>query len=222
MANMLKGPRMTRVLGWLLGMHLLFGPAGQAAAEIIVHVGDARVAESQSGFVDVYFEVHDGPYDLRAYMIELNLSGPAGGVRLTHWGEPADALAPGQLGSQVPGRPVLPGPTAAVWGYFSEGVPLYDGAGLLRVYFETDLGSAGEYQVSIDPSLLRTNFSNAAGDLLSDLTGIRYTSGRLEVVPEPAMAALLGMSAACLAAVQLRRSRRRREGRAARSPGSRR
>ncbi len=201
-------PRTIACLRAWLAICLLVGLAGPASAEMVLHAGDAQADESASGYFDVFFEVHGGPYDLRVYMLELSVSDPGGNVTLTHLGEPENALFPGRTGNPTPGRPELPGPTVAVWDYFPTSVPLSDGAGLLRVYFETAPGSMGEYQVTIDSSLLRTNLSNNAGQLLSELTTVSFIAGQLDVVPEPSGAWLLAAAGCCLVLLGQRVRRR--------------
>jgi hypothetical protein len=179
-------------------------------AGIIVHVGDAQATESGAGYFDVSCEVQGGPYDLMTYMIELGVSGPTNGLRLTGLGTPANPISPTMTVQPTPNRPELPGSIASGVVNFGPGsAPLPDGAGLMRVYFETDPGSAGEYQIAVDADLLRTNFADGATELITDA---RYTPGRIDVsaVPEPSsiiLAATLGL--AVLAVGSYRRRQRR-------------
>jgi hypothetical protein len=191
---------------------LLLALASPAAANIIFHVGNASVAETQESFFDVTCEVTGGQYDLKSYMIELNLTGTPGGVRFTRFDEPSAALFPGQIAEQVSGRPVLPGISASAMDTGLNDAIMANGSGLLRVYFQADPGSAGTYDVSVNPSLQRTNFSNAQAQLLSSLTTVEFTPGELQVlpVPEPAAAPLLLAAVGLCLAISggLRRVRR--------------
>jgi hypothetical protein len=175
-------------------------PAGLCRADVNVRVKDATVTESQEGYVDVYCGVTDGSYDLMVYMVELGLSGPGSGVRFTHFGTPDNPVFPSQIAQQVDGRPQMPGSVAAAIDYTVSALPLADGAGILRAYFETDPGSVGDYLVSIDPDPLRTNFTNGNGKLFSSFTSVQYTPGQLHVlpVPEPPTLALLLALGPCL------------------------
>jgi len=194
----------------LLAVGLSLWLATPARAGMIVHVGDAQATESGGGYVDVTCEVQGGPYDLMTYMIELGVSGPTGGLRLTGFGVPANPVSPAMSVQPTPNRPLLPGNIAAGLVNFAPGsVPLPNGAGLMRVYFETDPGSAGQYQVAIDASLLRTNFTDGATDLITDVS---YTPGRIDVgvVPEPSAIVLAGtMGLIVFAAGSFRRRQRR-------------
>jgi hypothetical protein len=194
----------------LLAVGLSLWLATPARAGMIVHVGDAQATESGGGYVDVTCDVQGGPYDLMTYMIELGVSGPTGGLRLTGFGVPANPLSPTMAVQPTPNRPLLPGTVAAGWVNFApDSVPVTSGAGLMRAYFETDAGSAGEYHVAIDAAVLRTNFTNGETDLITDVS---YTPGRIDVgvVPEPSAIVLAGtMGLIVFAAGSFRRRQRR-------------
>jgi len=167
---------------------VLFAP-GRATAEMMVVVGSTEVLPGQSGFLDVSFEVVDETYSLAAYLIELNRSGPDSGVRFTEFAEPDNAIFPGQVAAQTATRPGLPGPIAAANDILPAGENLItDGAGLLRVLFETDLDSLGVYDVTVDTSAALTNFSDGSGALIP-IDG--FVAGTITVVPEPSGLLLL-------------------------------
>jgi hypothetical protein len=157
---------------------VLFGP-GRATAEMRIVVGS----------VDVSFEVRGETYSLAAYQIELNLSGPDDGVRFTGFAEADNAIFPGQVAIQTAGRPTLPGATAAANDILLDDEnPITDGAGLLRILFESTPGSLGVHDVTADASVQRTNFSDGSGVLV---TIDQFVAGTITVVPEASSLALL-------------------------------
>lgn len=166
-----------------------------SVAELILHVGDVTTVEGQTGFVDVFFEVTSGTPRLAGYQIELELSGPTSNVQLQELGEAARAVFPGQVAETTTGRPSLPGFTAAANDFIfpSADNPLgenliEDGAGMVRVLFATDLGSAGVYNVIIDRDPLHTNLSDG---LASPIPIDGFADGTITVVPEPSSRSLL-------------------------------
>jgi hypothetical protein len=181
----------------VLSVILLILVANNALADLIAHVGNAQVTEGGSGYIDVFFDIPPGTtdtYALAGYMVEMNITNPTSKIRFTQFAEPQNAIFPNSTPGQTPLRPVLPGSTAAATDELSTGEnTIFDKAGLVRVLFTTDSGSAGTYTVSIDPSLARTNFSKGNGDLLNNLTTVSYVSGTITVspVPEPSMLVLL-------------------------------
>jgi hypothetical protein len=163
---------------WLLGL-----PAGIADAAPAVRVNDAGAIEGQSGCFDVIFEVSSGTFDLVAYVIELNVSGPTGGVRFTHFAEPRNPVFPGSVAEPVPDSPPLPAASAWAYDYLPAGsAAILDRAGLLRVWFETDLDSAGVYDVVVIAEPSRTNFADEFGGLLPVVS---FLPGRITVIPDP-------------------------------------
>jgi hypothetical protein len=166
-------------------------------ADLIVQVGNAQVTEGGSGYIDVFFQFPGGTtqtYALAGYVIELDLSGPTSNVLFTQFGEPQNAIFPGSTPNQTLSRPSLPGNIAAANDQLPVGEnPIVNNAGLIRVNFQSESGSAGSYNVTIDPTLSRTNFSNGSSILLSDLTTIHFQSGTITVnpVPEPTILTLL-------------------------------
>lgn len=163
--------------------------ASPASAELLLSVTSPTVLEGQAGYVDVYFEVPAGEYRLAGYMIELLISGPTDGVRFTALDEPENAIFPGRSPRSTLLRPELPGPVAAANDDLPAGEHLIsDGAGLIRVWFETDPGSMGVYTVTIDTHPARTNFSDGQANLLP-VSG--FAPGAMTVVPEPSTAMLL-------------------------------
>ena len=149
------------------------------------------MTEGGSGFVDVFFNVPPtAAFGLAAYQIELDLSGPTTKVHFSQLAEPQNAVFPGRTPLQTASRPALPGAIAAATDDLPSGEnTIVNNAGLIRVNFDTELGSAGTYSITIDPSLVRTNFTNGNGDLLSELTTVSYVSGNITVnpVPEPSV-----------------------------------
>ena len=167
-------------VGWL---------AGPATAEMIVHVGDASVVEGASGFFDVFVEVTPPQPKLAFYMVELKLSDPTADVRFIGFAEANNAIFPGQIPTQTAARPGLPGRTAAANDFLLAGEnPTEDGKGLFRVLFETDPGSLGVYDVTLEADLLRTNFSDGMGAVVPIN---RFMGGTITVVPEPSSLLLL-------------------------------
>jgi len=166
-------------------------------ADLIVQVGNAQVAEGGSGYVDVFFEIPGGTtqtYALAGYMLELDLSGPTSNVLFTQFSEPQNAIFPGSTPKQTISRPSLPGNIAAANDELAVGEnTIVNNAGIIRVNFQSEPSSAGSYNVTIDPTPSRTNFSNGSGTLLSDLTTIHFQSGTITInpVPEPTILTLL-------------------------------
>ena len=188
-----RGSRWT-VWAVLAAVLLVLGPR-TATAEIILHVQDAEVIAGESGFFDVFFEVTDGTPMLAGYQIELNLSDADAGIRFTDFGEAEDAVFPGQVAEQTFGRPTLPGPTAAANDFIWSGEnPILDGAGLLRVFFEADLGSSG-VQVTVDPDPLLTSLSDGLGTIVP-IDG--FVAGTITVVPEPSTLILCALGCICM------------------------
>jgi len=181
---------------------VLFAPS-QATAEIMVVVGSAEVLPGQSSFLDVSFEVVDETYSLAAYMIELNLSGPDSRVRFTGFGEADNAIFPGQVALQTTSRPALPGATAAANDILLTGEnPITDGAGLIRLLFETDADSLGIYDVTVDTTAELTNFSDGLWTLIPI---DQFVPGAITVVPEPSSFHLLWAIGALGIAILMRR-----------------
>ena len=165
---------------------LLLAP-GEAAAELIVIVDDVTATAGQPGFLDVSFDVADQSPSLAGYQIELTVTGPDSGVRFTGFAEPADAVFPGQSARKLDGLE-LPGNTVAVYDYLCCGEkPINDGSRLLRLLFETDPGILDTYTVTVNPSPLRTAFSDGSGALLPI---DQFVAGSITVVPEPSAAIL--------------------------------
>ena len=160
----------------ILSVVLLILVANNAQADLIAQVGDAQVTEGGSGYIDVFFDIPAGTtdtYTLGSYMVELNITNPTSNIRFTQFAEPQNAIFPNSTPSQTPLRPVLPGTTAAANDELSVGEnTIFDKAGLIRVLFTTDSGSAGSYTVSIDPSLARTNFSRSTTATRANSTSI--------------------------------------------------
>ena len=139
----------------------------KATAEVIVGVSEAQLIPGHLGFLDVYFMVSDETYSLAGYQVELILSGPDSGVRFTGFAEPPNAIFPGRKPIKTASRPELPGNIAAGNDFiFSGDNPIEDGAGIMRVLFETDIDSQGIYTVEVDTNIVRTNFSNGSGELI--------------------------------------------------------
>ncbi len=188
----------------LAAVLLVLGPR-TATAELIVLAQNVEVIAGESGFFDVFFEVIDESPMLAGYQIELNLSDADAGIRFTGFGEADDAVFPGQVAEQTFGRPTLPGATAAANDLLWSGEnPIVNGAGLLRVFFEADLGSSG-VEVTVDPDPLRTSLSDGLGTLLT-IDG--FVAGTITVVPEPSTV-ILWMSG-CVGVLIYRHRRRRR------------
>jgi hypothetical protein len=164
-------------------------------ADLIVQVGSAQVTEGASGYIDVFFNVPPtAAFGLAAYQIELDLSAPTTKVNFSQLAEPQNAVFPGRTPLQTASRPALPGAIAAANDDLPSGEnTIVNNAGLIRVNFDTALGSAGVYSITIDPSPVLTNFSDGNGVSLSDLTTVSYVSGNITVnpVPEPAVIFML-------------------------------
>lgn len=177
--------------------------SGTATAEMIIVVDNVTVMAGQSGFLDISFDVTGESASLAAYQIEMILTGPDSGVRFTGLAEPDAPVFPGQTPAHTPKRPALPGNVAAGNDYLPSGEdPIEDGARLLRLLFETDPGSLGIYDVTVDPSLVRTNFSDGSGALIP-IT--QFVAGSITVVPEPSSLALLcGVGALAVMVVRRR------------------
>lgn len=162
---------------------LLWLSAEPADAELAVRVMDGAAIEGELGYFDVVFVVSSGTFDLSSYMIELSISGPTTGVQFTHFAEPRNPVFPGSIAESLPGHFSFPGTIAAPYDYLLAGSsPILDGTGLVRIWFETELGSAGVYDVIINPALPQTNFSNDLGELLP-VAG--FLPGSITVIPEP-------------------------------------
>ena len=185
----------------------------ECRASIVLRVGDAQVTEGESGYVDVFFELENGQYNLAAYAICLRLFENPAGVRFTGAELPPNSLLPGEFfDSTVTDHTVCADDLLLFAGF---DVPITDGSVLLRLLFQTDLGSVGTYAVAVNQDLLATNFSDGFGDLLFvddslNWVGIRFEPGTMTVnaIPEPTalLAWLLFAPAAWLLA---RRSRQR-------------
>ena len=173
------------------------GTPQRSLADLVVQVGDAQVTEGGSGYIDVFFQIPGGTtqtYDLAAYMIELDLSGPTTKVDFTQFAEAEMPVFPGSTPQQTSSRPTLPGTIAAANDELPSGAnTIVDNAGLIRVLFTTAPGSAGTYTVTIDQSPAHTNFTDGNDQLLSGLTTISYSSGKITVspVPEPSLIVIL-------------------------------
>jgi hypothetical protein len=157
--------------------------------------------------LDVFFDVPSGSYGLAAYMIELNLTGPTSGVHFTQFAEPQNPVFPGRVPKQTASRPPLPGTIAAANDDIPSGEdPILNRSGLIRVLFTADAGSDGDYTVSVDPNLARTNFTNGAGDLL---TVSYFIDGNIRVrpLPEPSTMVLLCAVASVGVLSRFRRTR---------------
>ena len=189
----------------LIATGFLLSIQGQATAEMIVCVGDAQVFPGQSGFLDVCFEVTDETHSLAGYQVELILSGPDSGVHFTGFAEPPNAIFPGQKPAKTASRPELPGSIAAGNDFIFSGENLIeDGAGIMRVLFDTDIDSLGIHDVTVDTSIARTNFSDGSGELIPI---DQFVAGTITVVPEPSSLSLLwGAVVASLIIYSLRRS----------------
>ena len=198
----------------ILGLAVLGAAPGRATAEMILNVSDEMVAPGESGYVDVYFNVTSGTPMLAFYMIELTLTDqqgqPPSGVQFVYddpatkeFGKADNPVFPNTNAVQTVTRPSLPGAIAAANDILLSGEnPITDGAGLLRVAFETDLGSEGVYPVIIETDELRTNFSDGLGNLLTIHT---FNDGSITVVPEPSTAVLLVTGLGLLAYTRRRR-----------------
>lgn len=183
---------------------LLLSP-GQAAATII-SLGDAQVVAGESGYIDVWFEVTDETNSLAAYQLELIVSGPDSGVHFTGFAEPLNAIFPGQEPIKTASRPELPGSIAAANDFIFTGEnPIENGTGIIRVLFDTDIGSLGVYDVVVDTNIVRTNFSNGSGELIPI---DQFVAGTITVVPEPS--SLLLFCGVILAGLFMRRCPSRR------------
>ncbi len=189
----------------LIATGFLLSNQGQATAEMIVHVADAQVVPGQSGFVDVCFEVTDETYSLAGYQVELVLSGPDSGVYFTGFAEHPNAIFPGREPAKTASRPELPGNIAAGNDFIFSGENLIeDGAGIMRVLFDTDIDSLGIYDVAVDTNIVRTNFSDGSGELIPI---DQFVAGTITIVPEPSSLFLLwGAVVASLIIYSLRRS----------------
>ena len=185
----------------ILGLAVLGAAPGRARAELILNVSDEVVAPGESGYVDVYFNVTSGTPMLAFYMIELTLTDqqgqPPSGVRFVYddagkkeFGKASKPVFPDTKAVQTPARPGLPGSIAAAYDLLLSGEnPIADGAGLLRIPFETDLGSQGIYPVIIETDELRTNFFDG---LANPVTIDTFNHGSITVVvPEPGTLVML-------------------------------
>lgn len=173
----------------LIAVAAILCAPGRATAEMMVVVGNVEVTPGQSSFFDVSLQVTGETYSLAAYQIELNLSGPGNGVRFTGFAEADHAVFPGQVAIQTEERPMLPGSTAAGNDILLVGEnPIADGAGVVRILFETDPDSLGVYEVTVDANIERTNYSDGLGRLIPI---DRFITGTITVVPEPSSLCLL-------------------------------
>ena len=185
----------------LLGLAPLAAVPRITAADVIITVPDVQVVEGESGSLDVYFSVTSGAPMLAFYMIELTLSDqqgqPPSGVRFVYddpvkkeFGKASNPVFPDTKAVQTPARPGLPGSIAAAYDLLLSGEnPIADGAGLLRIPFETDLGSQGIYPVIIETDELRTNLCDG---LANPVTIDTFNHGSITVVvPEPGTLVML-------------------------------
>ena len=189
----------------LIATAFLLSSQGQATAEMIVRVGDAQVVLGQSGFLDVSFEVTNETYSLAGYQVELILSGPDLSVHFTGFAEHPNAIFPGQEPAKTASRPELPGNIAAGNDFIFSGENLIeDGAGIMRVLFDTDINSLGIYDVTVDTSIARTNFSDGSGELIPI---DQFVAGTITIVPEPS--GLFLLCGAAVAGLMMHRRRPR-------------
>ncbi len=157
-------------------------------AGLIVQAGSAQVNEGQSGYIDVFFHITEGTtqtYDLSMYQVEIGLTGPTSKVLFNQFAEAAYAIFPGSVPAQTLSGPALPGMIAAANDMISGSNTIVDNAGIMRVFFGTELGSAGDYTVTIDSNPAHTSFADGNAD---PITPANYVSGSITVkpVPEPA------------------------------------
>jgi hypothetical protein len=170
-----------------------------ALDSINIQAGNAQVTEGGSGYIDVFFDIPAGnalTYDLAAYNIELDLSAPPAQLYFTQFAEPQNAVFSGRTPHQAPNSPfTLPGIVAAASDDVADSITIADNAGLIRVFFDTELGSAGVYNLTINSDPFVTNFSNGNGDSFSELStlSLSYVPGSITVqaIPEPSTITLL-------------------------------
>lgn len=171
--------------------------AHDCSASVVLRASDAQLTEGQDGFVDLFFEVPSGTYNLAAYTIQVELEGDPAGVRFTAAGLPPNNLLLGEWWAFDP--PSIDdhavSATDVLLSEFER--PITDGSGLIRLFFQTDVGSAGTYTVAVNQDLVLTSFSDGVGnplfvDASPDWAAISFEPGALTVralsdasIPEP-------------------------------------
>lgn len=189
--------RVQRSTFWLavafVATSVVLSQPGTTQAELIMRASDVEVSAGDASHLDVFFEVPSGNYALACYQIEVILNDADSGIHFTGLAEPENAVFPGQLAMSTATRPGLPGPIAAANDMLPDGEKsVTNGAGLLRLLFETEPDCRGVYEVIIDANILRTNLSDGVGNLI---TVDQFVPGSITVVPEPSSLFLLCVGA---------------------------
>jgi hypothetical protein len=177
----MHGPAMVRGSLWAV-LGTLLSAAGAPGYELHVRAPQyCEVQAGQAGSLDLYFDIVSGSASLAGYNVKLDLTGPSNDVLFTGFSTAAQAVFPVSA-PQANALYALPGRAAAAYDDLPDigtANPIADGAGLVRVHFQTTAASGGVYAVTIDPNAARTNFADGNGD---PLTVSSFVGGQLAVL----------------------------------------